>query len=164
MNRRSETTRRLRKRVAKFVASRTRLKQPDLSSPYLCQALVLIRTAGCVVLLRSKTKRPNPGTITVTLAPPGSDVRPLQYALAATPRESTVKNADAVWRGLRRHTPLTGSTEGSEGTGVRATPRTRSSGQCTEERGQSLDSERTALASYMLQDPTHNYNYYSHHT
>jgi hypothetical protein len=54
VNRRLEPTRRLRKRVAKFVASRTRLGLPDLSSPYLCQALVLIRTAGCVVLLRSK--------------------------------------------------------------------------------------------------------------
>ena len=67
VNRRSELTRRLRKRVAKFVALKTCLGLPDLSSPYLCQALVLIRTAGCVVLLRSKTKRQNTGTITVTL-------------------------------------------------------------------------------------------------
>ena len=67
-NRRSESTRRLRKRVAKFVASRTRLKQPDLSSPYLCQALVLIRTAGCAVLLRSKRVTLRAGTITVTPA------------------------------------------------------------------------------------------------
>ena len=68
VNRRSEPTRRLRKRVAKFVASKTRFRQPDLSSPYLCQALVLIRTAGCVVLLISKRVTLRAGTITVTPA------------------------------------------------------------------------------------------------
>ena len=54
VNRRSEPTRRLRKRVAKFVASRTRFKLPDLSSPYPCQPLVLISTAQCITGLRSK--------------------------------------------------------------------------------------------------------------
>ena len=47
VNRRSEPTRRLQKRVAKFLASKTRFRQPDLSSPYLCQPLLLISWMCC---------------------------------------------------------------------------------------------------------------------
>ena len=75
VNRRSEPARRLRTWVAKFVASKTRLGLPDLSSPYLCQALVLIRTAGCVVLLRSKRATLRAGTITDTPAKPWQSSR-----------------------------------------------------------------------------------------
>ena len=84
----SEPARRLRIRVAKFVAIRTRLYLLDLSSLHPCKPLVLISTAQCVAGLRRKRASANVRTLSL-----GSPFRPEEMG--------GLFWTQVVWQGLR---------------------------------------------------------------